>query len=231
MKKSMYNKSVAIFLMFAILFSSCESAKNANNTQKGAAGGAVAGALLGGILGNNIGGKNNSALGAILGAVVGGVAGGLIGKKMDNQAKDIQTSLPGAKVERVGEGIRLILDENAINFDYAKANLTEKAKTNLNKLIPVFKKYPDTNINIAGYTDGKGSDEYNLKLSEQRAAEVQNFLLNNGISTDRITTIGKGETEPIAENETEEGRAKNRRVEFVITANEKMIKEAKEESK
>ena len=217
----------AYFIAGSLLLTSCESVQNANNTQKGAAIGTAAGAVIGGILGNNIGKGGNAPLGAVLGGVVGGVAGGVIGDKMDKQAKEIKETLPGAEVERVGEGIKVTLNENTVNFDFNSANLTTLAKTNLDKLITVLKNNPDTNINIYGHTDSIGSDAVNLRISSQRAEAVKNYLVANGISASRMFTEGLGKSSPIASNDTDAGRAKNRRVEFAITANEKMINDAK----
>ena len=217
----------AFFIAGSLLLTSCESVQNANNTQKGAAIGTAAGAVIGGILGNNIGKGGNAPLGAVLGGVVGGVAGGVIGDKMDKQAKEIKETLPGAEVERVGEGIKVTLNENTVNFDFNSANLTTLAKTNLDKLVTVLKNNPDTNINIYGHTDSIGSDAVNLRISSQRAAAVKNYFVANGISASRMFTEGLGKSSPIASNDTEAGRAKNRRVEFAITANEKMINDAK----
>lgn len=217
----------AFFIAGSLLLTSCESVQNANNTQKGAAIGTAAGAVIGGILGNNIGKGGNAPLGAVLGGVVGGVAGGVIGNKMDKQAKEIKETLPGAEVERVGEGIKVTLNENTVNFDFNSATLTSTAKANLDKLITVLKNNPDTNINIYGHTDSIGSDAVNLRISAQRAAAVKNYFVANGISASRIFTEGLGKSSPIASNDTDAGRAKNRRVEFAITANEKMINDAK----
>jgi outer membrane protein OmpA-like peptidoglycan-associated protein len=217
-------------LSFSTLFSSCEAVKNTNKTQRGAGIGAAAGALLGGVLGNNLGKGGNGALGAVLGGVIGGVAGGVIGNKMDKQAREIQTALPGAQVERVGEGIKLTLGENAIRFDTNKATLTTTAKANLDKLVPVFQSYAETNIVIYGYTDNTGTIEYNQTLSEQRAASVKVYLASKGLNTTRFTTTGMGIADPIATNDTPEGRSQNRRVEFAITANQKMIEEAQKEA-
>ncbi len=218
----------AFFIAGSLLLTSCESVQNANNTQKGAAIGTAAGAVIGGILGNNIGKGGNAPLGAVLGGVVGGVAGGVIGDKMDKQAKEIKETLPGAEVERVGEGIKVTLNENTVNFDFNSANLTTLAKTNLDKLVTVLKNNPDTNINIYGHTDSIGSDAVNLRISAQRAAAVKNYFVANGISASRMFTEGLGKSSPIASNDTDAGRAKNRRVEFAITANEKMIEDAKQ---
>ena len=146
------NKSsvAALFLSGSLLLTSCEAVQNANNTQKGAAIGTAGGAVLGGILGNNIGRGGNGAIGAVLGGILGGVAGGVIGNKMDKQAREINQALPGAEVERVGEGIKVILNENTINFNFDSATLTPTAKANLDKLIPVFK---TTLIPISMFTD------------------------------------------------------------------------------
>ncbi len=219
----------SLFLLSTV-FTSCESVKNTNKTQRGAAIGAVGGALIGGILGNNIGKGGNGALGAVLGGVIGGVAGGVIGHKMDKQAREIETALPGAQVERVGEGIRLVLGENAVRFDTNKSTLTAAAKANLDKLIPVFNQYPDTNIQIYGYTDSTGAAEYNLNLSNQRAATVKAYLAGKGLNSGRFTTTGLGIADPIATNDTPEGRSQNRRVEFAITANDKMVQDAQKEA-
>ncbi len=229
MKKS---KSIVLILLMCslIVFNSCNAVKNTNKTQRGAAIGAVGGAIIGGVLGNNIGKGGNGALGAVIGGVVGGVAGGVIGNKMDKQAREIETALPGAEVKRVGEGIQLVLGESSVNFEFNKATLTPLAKQNLDKLVPVFKDYADTDITIFGYTDSKGADDYNLSLSQQRATSVKNYMAQKGISSSRFVIKGMGEADPIADNESDAGRSKNRRVEFAIVANEKMIEDAKKES-
>ncbi|MCZ8088887.1 MAG: OmpA family protein [Flavobacterium sp.] len=217
-------------MLFLTVFTSCEAVKNTNNTQRGAAIGAAGGAILGAVLGNNLGKGGNGAMGAVLGGVVGGVAGGVIGNKMDKQAREIETALPGADVERVGEGIKLVLGENAVRFDTNKSTLTAAAKANLDKLVPVFNQYPDTNIQIYGYTDSTGAADYNLKLSDQRAASVKAYLVSKGLAATRFVTTGLGIADPIATNDTPDGRSKNRRVEFAITANEKMVQEAQKEA-
>ncbi|MCO6146835.1 OmpA family protein [Flavobacterium sp. NRK1] len=222
---------LTIALAASIGFSSCDAVKNTNNTQRGVAIGAASGAVIGGILGNNVGKGGNTALGAIIGGAVGGAAGGIIGNKMDKQAQKIDQALPGADVERVGEGIKITLGENSVNFDLGKSTLTSTAKANLDKIIPVFNEYPDTDIQIVGHTDSSGSDELNQKLSEQRAASVKAYLTGKGINSGRIVTMGRGETEPLVENTTKENMAKNRRVEFAITANEKMVQDAEKEAK
>ena len=222
--------SISSLLVLSSLFVSCDSVKNANNTQKGAGIGVAAGALIGGILGNNLGKGGNAALGAAIGAAVGGGTGALIGNKMDKQAREIDQALPGADVERVGEGIHLVLNENAVRFDTNKSTLTAAAKANLDKLVPVFSEYSDTNIVIYGYTDSTGRVEYNQTLSEQRAGAVKSYLASKGLLGSRFTVTGMGIADPIATNDTPEGRSQNRRVEFAITANEKMVQDAEKEA-
>jgi outer membrane protein OmpA-like peptidoglycan-associated protein len=225
----LFNKTniAALFLSATLVITSCEPVKNANNQQKGTVIGTGAGALIGGILGNNIGKGGNTALGAVLGGVIGGVAGNVIGNKMDKQAKQIKETLPGAEVERVGDGIKITLGENTVNFDFNSANLTASTKTNLDKLATVLSNNPDTNINIFGYTDSKGTDTYNMTLSGKRADAVKNYLSMKGVSSSRMVTTGRGEMDSIATNDTDAGRAQNRRVEFAITANDTMINDAK----
>ncbi|WP_369863162.1 MULTISPECIES: OmpA family protein [unclassified Aquimarina] len=225
--RSNFNK-IAIALTALIILNSCDAVQNANNTQKGAVIGTTTGAVLGGVIGNNVGNKENSVLGAIIGGVVGGVAGGVIGKQMDKQAQKIEEEIPGAEVTRVGEGIDIIFDENSgVYFDTNKYNINAKSKENLNKLINIFKEYPDTNIIVDGHTDSSGDDAYNMELSKKRANAVTSYLVSQGISTSRLTTYYHGETLPKYDNSTAEGRAKNRRVEFGVLANDKMIEDAK----
>ena len=227
-------KKISIFILALVftagsVFTGCEAVKNTNKTQRGVAIGAAGGAILGGVIGNNAGKGGKGALGAVLGGVIGGVAGGVIGNKMDKQAREIDNAVPGAEVERVGEGIKLTLKENAVRFDTNKSTLTATAQANLDKLVPVFREYADTNIQIFGYTDSTGPADYNLTLSDQRAASVRSYLVSKGIASSRFTTTGLGIADPIASNETPEGRSENRRVEFAITANAKMIEDAQKQ--
>jgi len=226
---NIFNKTniAALFISSSLVLTSCEAVQNANNQQKGTVIGTAAGAVIGGVLGNNIGKGKNAPAGAVLGGIVGGVAGNVIGRNMDKQAKEIKETLPGAEVERVGEGIKVTMKENMVNFGFDSSNLTSVAMANLDKLAEVLKNNPDTNINIYGHTDSKGTDQYNLSLSDRRAAAVKTYLVSKGIAASRMLTMGVGEKEPIATNDTDAGRAQNRRVEFAITANEDMINDAK----
>jgi outer membrane protein OmpA-like peptidoglycan-associated protein len=227
-------KRVAIFLIaftMVVSFTNCEATKNANNKQKGATVGATAGALLGAIIGNNVGSGKNSKLGALIGGVVGGGAGILIGKKMDDQAKKIETEIPGAKVERVDNGIVITFDENSgVYFDTNKSNINVKSQATLNKLAGVFAEFRDTNILVVGHTDSAGKEEYNMTLSQKRAMSVTGYLVGKGLQSSRFTTQWFGETQPKYDNTTAEGRTKNRRVNVAIVPNEKMVEQAKKES-
>jgi outer membrane protein OmpA-like peptidoglycan-associated protein len=208
----------------AVIASGC---KNMNKSQKGAAIGTAGGAAMGAVIGKAAG---NTALGAIIGATVGGVTGAVIGRKMDKQAEEIKKEVPGAKVERVGEGI-VVEFSNAVLFGFDQSALSGNAESTLNDLITILNKYRDTDLEIQGHTDNTGADSYNQGLSERRATSVADYLRSHGISSRRIKTVGFGETAPKYNNETESGRGQNRRVEFLITANEKMKKDAEKEAK
>lgn len=221
MKKNQIKMAVALFSI--LLITSCASL---NKTQKGGAIGAVAGGAMGAVIGKAAG---NTGLGAIIGAAVGGGTGAIIGNKMDKQAEEIKKTVPDAKVERVGEGIVVEFSSNVL-FGFDSKNLSNEAKTNLDKLVKVLNVYPDTDIEVQGHTDSSGSQSYNQKLSKSRAQEVSKYLVNNGIKSSRINTVGFGEDLPKYDNNTESGMAQNRRVEFLISANEKMKNEAKKEA-
>jgi len=214
--------SMILVLSSALLFSSCASF---NKTQKGGAIGAVGGGAMGAIIGKVAG---NTGLGAIIGAAVGGATGAVIGHKMDKQADEIKKTVPDAKVERVGEGIVVEFSSNVL-FGFDSSSLSGDAKVNLDKLVKILNVYPDTDIEVQGHTDSKGSESYNQNLSQSRAGAVSGYLYNNGISNNRIRTKGFGVNVPKYDNNTESGRTQNRRVEFLITANEKMKAEAGKE--
>ncbi|HET6463637.1 MAG TPA: OmpA family protein [Candidatus Krumholzibacteria bacterium] len=164
------------------------------------------------------------------GAAGGAAAGGYIGHYMDKQAAEMQKDLEGAKIERVGEGIKITFDSGLL-FDVNKAELKAASKTNLTNLAGILNKYPDTNILLEGHTDSTGSEEWNLELSKLRAASVENYLAGQKVMESRFTDMGYGESQPIASNETSEGRAANRRVEVAIYANDKLKKAAEEKTK
>lgn len=192
-----------------------------SNTEKGAAGGAAAGAAVGGLIGRATG---STARGAILGAVVGGTAGAVIGARMDRQAEELANRLPNATVQRVGEGIAVTF-ESGILFDVDSDVLRSASRENLTDLAESIEDYEGTEILVVGHTDATGSDSYNQALSERRANSARTFLLQQGVGGDRIEAAGRGESEPISENETETGRQQNRRVEIAIFASEEFQEE------
>jgi outer membrane protein OmpA-like peptidoglycan-associated protein len=212
-----------MFLSGAMILAGCASW---NKTQKGAAVGTATGGAMGAVIGKASG---NTALGAIIGAAVGGAAGAVIGNSMDKQAEEIKKTVPDAKVERVGEGIVVEFNSNVL-FGFDKSLLAMDAKANLDKLVTVLDTYNETNIELQGHTDSKGSIAYNQNLSEERAQTVFGYLDAKGIKSNRMTTKGFGESAPKYDNETTDGRSQNRRVEFLITANEKMKADAKKEA-
>jgi len=212
-----------ILSLMGLVASGC---KTMNRSQKGAVIGAAGGGVIGGVVGRAMG---NTAMGAIVGATVGGVTGAVIGRKMDKQAEEMKEVLGDAEVKRVGEGI-VIEFKDKVLFGFDQSDLGTTARANLDKLGNVLKKYPDTNIDIIGHTDDKGTDTYNQGLSERRANSAGAYLRSQGIAATRITTRGMGESDPKVSNDTDTNRAENRRVEFVITANQKMVDDAKREA-
>lgn len=229
MKNFVLKISLSLVLVLSLL--GCDAMKNTNNTQRGSAIGAAGGAILGGILGNNLGNGNNTALGAVIGGVVGGASGAYIGNRMDEQAKRIEEEIPGAEVVRVGEGIAVTFDENSgVYFDTNQDDLNKDSKESLDKLIKILLEYPKTNIVIEGHTDSVGNDIYNMDLSRRRASSVVDYLIKNNVSSNRLTMKYFGENQPKYDNGTAEGRAKNRRVELAIVANEEFKKEAEEQT-
>ncbi len=222
MMKTLKNLTI-IILSAALILQGCASM---NKTQKGAVVGTATGTAMGAVIGRASG---NTALGAIIGAAVGGAAGAIIGNQMDKQAEEIKDKVPEAKVERVGEGIVVELSSQIL-FGFDQADLSTQAKSNLDQLVNILNEYPDTDIELQGHTDSSGSEAYNQTLSERRAGAVSSYLASKGINNTRLNIKGFGETMPKYDNDSEEGRAQNRRVEFLITANEKMVEQAKKEA-
>jgi outer membrane protein OmpA-like peptidoglycan-associated protein len=218
---------VSGLFMVGIMTFQIISGCNATNTTKGGAIGAGAGGAIGGVIGSRSG---NTAVGAIIGATVGGAAGALIGRQMDKQAEELKRDLDGATVERVGEGIKITFNSGLL-FNTNSSQLTSTTQQNLKELAATLNKYADTNILIEGHTDNTGTDEYNNKLSKARASEVSSYLSSQSVAGSRISTTGYGESQPVADNNTEVGRDQNRRVEVAIFANKKMKKWAEKNEK
>ncbi|HEX2167517.1 MAG TPA: OmpA family protein [Longimicrobiales bacterium] len=209
--------STAIVALAAVL-SGCSSL---NQTQRGAAIGAGAGGAVGAAVGAATG---STARGAIIGAAVGGVAGAVIGSQMDKQREELAEDLEGAEVERYGEGVLVTFDSGLL-FDFDSSVVKGAARSNLADLATSLREYPDTEVLIVGHTDSQGSDSYNQGLSERRAEAAKNYLVTQGVPANRIRTEGLGESEPVASNDTDAGRAENRRVEVAIFASEEYRQE------
>lgn len=218
-------KTKALVLAALItLVSIMPGCKNMTGTQKGAAIGAGSGAAIGALIGKAAG---NTAIGALIGGAVGGVSGAYIGKYMDKQKKEIEETVPNAKVEEInnGEALKVTL-ESGVLFDVNKYDLKEASKKSVKQLSEIMVKYPDTYVQVKGHTDNTGKPEYNMTLSQKRAEAVMNYAISIGVDAKRLMAQGMGITEPVADNNTVEGRAQNRRVEFFIVANDKLKQEA-----
>jgi outer membrane protein OmpA-like peptidoglycan-associated protein len=220
------NLYVTVLLSVAIVFSGCNTIKNANDTSKGAVIGSSGGTGLGAAIGALINGKKGAAWGAGIGAVVGGGAGALIGNKMDKQKKEL-AAIKGAQVESTNDGqaIKVTFD-SSILFATNSSDLNASSKSALMQFAQSLKANPDTYVEIYGHTDSTGNDKINVPLSEQRAYSVEYFLENQGVSAPRMAYAGLGASRPVADNTTTIGRQQNRRVEIYILPDEKMTREA-----
>lgn len=223
-------RKLTFILMIAVAFlAACKTSQKSRMTkaEKGGAVGASTGAVAGGMIGSR---SDNTVLGAILGAAVGGSIGVIVGHKMDKQAKEMEAELgKTATVERVGEGIKLTFNSQLL-FDFGKATLMETNKNDLQKFAESLRLNPETDLLIVGHTDDAGSEAFNLDLSEKRANAVANQLVDGGVNIKRMKIQGWGEGQPVVLNDTEAGRAQNRRVEIAIFANDAMKMEAKKEA-
>lgn len=195
----------------SLLLAGCAS-KAGTGAVVGTAGGAAVGGVIGKVAGS-------TAKGAIIGAVVGGTVGAIIGSRMDQQAQELQQTVEGATVERVGEGIQVTFASGML-YDFDSDFVKQDARDNLQALARSLAKWPDSDVLIIGHTDLVGSASYNQGLSERRSNAAASYLMTQGVSGTRIATRGLGETEPVASNDTEIGRAANRRVEIAIFASQ-----------
>jgi len=215
------NRILPISLLL-VAVSSVSLGSCATKAQTGAVVGAAGGAVVGGAIGKATG---NTARGAIIGAAVGGVAGAIIGDQMDRQARELKQNIPGATVERVGEGITVTF-QSGLLYGFDSDVVRPEAQKNLRALASSLDKYPGSDILIVGHTDQLGTSTYNQGLSERRAGAAATYLVSQGVTRTRLATRGMGETDPVATNETEFGRQSNRRVEVAIYASEAYRAEA-----
>jgi outer membrane protein OmpA-like peptidoglycan-associated protein len=207
-------RGAAALALTSLTLSGCQTLNT--NKERGAVIGATVGGATGAVIGKH---QGSTAKGAIIGATVGGVIGGVIGHQMDQQAKELEQNIPGAIVERVGEGIQVTF-QSGLLFDFDSDRVKSDAAQNLRNLSSSLDKYPNSSLLIVGHTDAVGSDDYNQTLSERRARSTAMYLASQGVSAARLQTVGRGETEPVSTNEDETGRTRNRRVEVAIYASD-----------
>lgn len=200
-------------IVVSLAASACSSM---SQRDRGAVIGAGTGAVIGVVIGNQTG---STARGAIIGAVLGGAAGAVIGHQMDQQAKELDDNIEGATVTRIGEGIAVSF-ASGILFPFDSDQILPAGRANLDELARSLQRYPNSSLTIVGHTDSDGTDSYNQTLSERRARSASVYLQSRGVAASRLTAVGRGESEPIASNATEEGKARNRRVEVAIYASE-----------
>ncbi|ARJ69845.1 OmpA family protein [Paracoccus contaminans] len=188
-----------------------------SRAQQGVIGGAAIGALYGATRDSDGRAKGRD---AIKGAIVGGAAGGLIGSALDAQARALQSQMttPGVQVVNTGQTLNVTLPEGVL-FATDSATVSGPAQNDLYALARNLQQYPDSTVQVTGYTDSTGRAEYNLDLSQRRARSVAAILTAGGVAANRVATLGRGEAEPVASNDTLAGRAQNRRVEIVIRPN------------
>jgi outer membrane protein OmpA-like peptidoglycan-associated protein len=218
--------SIRIFRTVALGVALTGCAAINSNKEKGAVIGAATGAAVGGVIGNQTG---STARGAIIGAAVGGAAGAIIGHQMDQKAKEITASVPGATVTRVGEGLVVTFD-SGILFDFNSDALKPTARTNLDNLAANLASFGDSKLVLVGHTDSVGTAQYNQGLSERRARSVGTYLIMKGVPSVRVEATGRGESEPVQPNDTDLGRAANRRVEVAVFAGDQMKADAKKQA-
>jgi outer membrane protein OmpA-like peptidoglycan-associated protein len=205
------------FILFVLCLTGCTAPQT--KTEKGAVYGAAGGAVAGGVIGQVIGHDTKGTLiGAAIGAAIGGAGGAGVGKMMDNQEKEMRAALASSEAASVSrEGNLLAVTfKGDVTFDTNSAVVRPGLYSEINRVAGVMNQYPKTLIRVEGHTDSIGSNEYNMGLSNRRATAVKNLLVQRGISANRIEVVGFGETMPVASNNTEAGRQKNRRVEIKI---------------
>ena len=213
----------AFVIAGAVVLSGCAGM---SQKQRGAVIGATAGAAVGGVVGNQTG---STVRGAIIGAIVGGAAGAVIGHQMDQQAKELEQNIPGATIQRVGEGIAVTFP-SGILFPFNSTEILPAGKDNLQQLAKSLENYPNSDVLIVGHTDSVGTDAYNQDLSQRRSQAASAYLQSLGVPASRLQTQGRGEAEPIESNDTDAGRARNRRVEIAIYASEAYRNQVKSQS-
>lgn len=215
-------RKVLVLSLIAVFTFACATTDGAGSddpnrkTKRGAAIGAVVGGVAGAVIGNQSG-RNRT--GAVVGAATGAAVGAAIGRRMDKQEQELR-QIEGVEVTRPSEGEISVRLTNDILFDHNSSALRSASRSTLTELAENFRQYPDNLIIVEGHTDATGTDAYNQRLSEQRASNVADYLIDQGVRASAITVYGYGESRPKASNDTAEGRQLNRRVEIHIRAAE-----------
>lgn len=217
-----HGKSMVLIVCLAVVLGACATNTTHENTKKGAGIGALVGAVSGAIIGY----QNDHSGGALRGALIGGAAGGALGAGagayMDKQQTEFEQQLADEQarhqieIERQQNEILKLTMSSEVSFDFNSASIKSTFYSSLNKIAEVMNRYPQTQILVVGHTDSVGSEEYNLQLSLRRANAVADYLIGRGVASARMGTEGHGEIEPLADNATPEGRARNRRVEIFV---------------
>lgn len=207
-------------MMLTLYLTGCST----SNQTKGAIGGATAGGILGGVIGKQ---SDHTKQGAVIGAVVGGALGAVIGRRMDEQAKQLE-DVPGVEDVSYDEEQQTIDALAEILFDVDKAHINPSEAIKLDELAAVFAQYPENIIVIEGHTDSDGAEPYNQTLSERRAQAIENYLRSKNLDIASISSVGYGESRPIAPNTNPQGKAQNRRVEIKISVDPNRVPQAEE---
>lgn len=210
----MKQKLIVIAVITSFLIA-CMSTDDPNRkTKNGAMIGAVAGAVAGGVIGNQSGSNRT---GAVVGAAAGAAVGAAVGRRMDKQEAELR-QIPGVEVDRPSEGEINVRLKNEVLFDYDSSALRPESKTTLGSLAQNLRQYTDNMVDVEGHTDATGTESYNQKLSERRAANVADYVIAQGVPASMLTVYGYGEMRPRSTNDTADGRQQNRRVEIKIRA-------------
>ncbi|PWR22189.1 OmpA family protein [Zavarzinia compransoris] len=204
-------KHALIIALAGGLLAGCAQDGRISNTGAGAGIGALVGAGIGAAVAGNRG------QGALIGAGIGALTGGAVGYYMDEQERQLREKMAGTgvEVERVGDSIRLIMP-GGVTFRTGSSEIQPQFYSPLDQVAATLNQYPQSLIDIIGHTDNVGSDQMNQQLSERRASSVASYLMSRGVVPQRVNAYGMGETQPIADNNTDFGRQRNRRVEVLI---------------
>ncbi|HEX6098084.1 MAG TPA: OmpA family protein [Thermoanaerobaculia bacterium] len=218
LRKSFILIFIAVFVAACATTNDTGTTSGSNDPNRKTKRGAIIGAVVGGVAGAVIGNQGgNNRTGAVVGAAAGAAVGAAVGRRMDKQEQELR-QIEGVEVTRPSEGEIEVRLTNDILFDYDSAALRSASRTTLNELAQNFAQYPDNQIIVEGHTDSAGSDAYNQRLSEQRAGNVADYLIDRGVASRNVVVYGYGESDPKSSNDTAEGRQLNRRVEIHIRA-------------